>query len=495
MSVGTFGWWAGWLGGGDVIYYTKPYAPGSPKDIGFSKEDFFPLHWIGIGDGAGPADPGQFQSGLQQSQGSSLDRIVSGLGAPGSMLENKDAVVVPDLGGGEGPLDKQPAVPGQDTRGSPDQLPSRQQQIMPGTDTKVSVQGILTSQQKISPAIGLDIPPYPDTMQTGQQKVVTGLDIRGSPEEIRQMLANKGSLQGTSSDQSVGKTAVENPNFAGSPNVQQIGINPNIPGMESRVKLGSGAWDKSLGGMPSAEGQGSTGSSGAGPGSKTVGEVADSALGNKLSPNLIGSVVSSNKLGVAVAQGVAGDALKSNVNPTLPGAGNSNLVKSSQGINAAPGNSISANMASNVNAASGGKGPDPASVAVKVAGTASVVNPAGAAGGSAGAIDPKLGSEGPPVGMGRMPYPDEDLQRVDKSGVPGNPQLPLAASMVGNGQIPTGQSVGNKATTGLENKGMLSLENKGMVGLENKVMADSENKAISGLVNKAIADQNLAKAR
>ncbi|RUS75084.1 hypothetical protein EGW08_017161, partial [Elysia chlorotica] len=29
MSVGTFGWWAGWLGGGDVIYYTKPHAPGS----------------------------------------------------------------------------------------------------------------------------------------------------------------------------------------------------------------------------------------------------------------------------------------------------------------------------------------------------------------------------------------------------------------------------------------------------------------------------------
>ncbi|GFO08980.1 galactoside 2-alpha-l-fucosyltransferase [Plakobranchus ocellatus] len=50
MSVGTFGWWAGWLGGGDVIYYTNQYALGSTKGKGFSTEDFFPLHWIGIGD-------------------------------------------------------------------------------------------------------------------------------------------------------------------------------------------------------------------------------------------------------------------------------------------------------------------------------------------------------------------------------------------------------------------------------------------------------------
>ena len=50
MSVGTFGFWAGYLSGGDVIYYTPPYKKGSPLDIQFSGDDFFLPKWIGIGD-------------------------------------------------------------------------------------------------------------------------------------------------------------------------------------------------------------------------------------------------------------------------------------------------------------------------------------------------------------------------------------------------------------------------------------------------------------
>ncbi|KAH9502830.1 Galactoside 2-alpha-L-fucosyltransferase 1 [Bulinus truncatus] len=50
MSVGTFGWWAGWLGGGDVIYYKNQVLDGSPRSHLFNISDFAPPSWIGIGD-------------------------------------------------------------------------------------------------------------------------------------------------------------------------------------------------------------------------------------------------------------------------------------------------------------------------------------------------------------------------------------------------------------------------------------------------------------
>ncbi|XP_059139203.1 galactoside alpha-(1,2)-fucosyltransferase 2-like [Physella acuta] len=50
MSVGTFGWWAGWFVGGDVIYYTRQVREGSERSRMFEATDFFPPHWIGIGD-------------------------------------------------------------------------------------------------------------------------------------------------------------------------------------------------------------------------------------------------------------------------------------------------------------------------------------------------------------------------------------------------------------------------------------------------------------
>ena len=50
MSVGTFGWWAGYFSGGDVIYFTPPFEAGSRLDKGYSEEDFFPPKWIGMTD-------------------------------------------------------------------------------------------------------------------------------------------------------------------------------------------------------------------------------------------------------------------------------------------------------------------------------------------------------------------------------------------------------------------------------------------------------------
>ncbi|KAK3091205.1 hypothetical protein FSP39_017960 [Pinctada imbricata] len=48
ITVGTFGWWAGFLAGGDVIYYKHPFRQGSRLQRGYSKnmEDYFLPHWI-----------------------------------------------------------------------------------------------------------------------------------------------------------------------------------------------------------------------------------------------------------------------------------------------------------------------------------------------------------------------------------------------------------------------------------------------------------------
>ena len=50
MSVGTFGWWAGWISGGEVVYRYPQYKPGTPLSKDFITEDFFPSHWIGFNE-------------------------------------------------------------------------------------------------------------------------------------------------------------------------------------------------------------------------------------------------------------------------------------------------------------------------------------------------------------------------------------------------------------------------------------------------------------
>ncbi|XP_060587992.1 uncharacterized protein LOC132743491 [Ruditapes philippinarum] len=48
ISVGTFGWWGGWLAGGSVIYFNGYPKPGSEISKYFVKDDFYPPFWIGI---------------------------------------------------------------------------------------------------------------------------------------------------------------------------------------------------------------------------------------------------------------------------------------------------------------------------------------------------------------------------------------------------------------------------------------------------------------
>jgi Glycosyl transferase family 11 len=48
FTVGTFGWWAGYLAGGMTIYYKNFPAPQSQFERQFSKLDFFPPEWIGL---------------------------------------------------------------------------------------------------------------------------------------------------------------------------------------------------------------------------------------------------------------------------------------------------------------------------------------------------------------------------------------------------------------------------------------------------------------
>ena len=50
ITAGTFGWWAGWLAGGEVIYSTA-FNDWKLRDHphGYNKQDFFPENWIAIG--------------------------------------------------------------------------------------------------------------------------------------------------------------------------------------------------------------------------------------------------------------------------------------------------------------------------------------------------------------------------------------------------------------------------------------------------------------
>ncbi len=50
MTTGTYGWWASWLVGGQVVYYSKYPRKHSRLERHFSKDksDYFPPYWIGM---------------------------------------------------------------------------------------------------------------------------------------------------------------------------------------------------------------------------------------------------------------------------------------------------------------------------------------------------------------------------------------------------------------------------------------------------------------
>jgi len=50
MSTGTYGWWAAWLGNITTIYYRYWPRPGSKLSTMFTREDYFPPQWIGLGN-------------------------------------------------------------------------------------------------------------------------------------------------------------------------------------------------------------------------------------------------------------------------------------------------------------------------------------------------------------------------------------------------------------------------------------------------------------
>ncbi|CAH1796746.1 unnamed protein product, partial [Owenia fusiformis] len=48
MSIGSFGWWAGFLASGHVTYYGNHPAYGSPLAYHISPTDFYPPEWVNI---------------------------------------------------------------------------------------------------------------------------------------------------------------------------------------------------------------------------------------------------------------------------------------------------------------------------------------------------------------------------------------------------------------------------------------------------------------
>eukprot|EP00939_MAST-03C_sp_MAST-3C-sp1_P003090 g3090.t1 len=50
-TIGTFGWWAGWLSGGPVVYYKNHFSMSHKVNKGnVVLGDYFPPHWISFGD-------------------------------------------------------------------------------------------------------------------------------------------------------------------------------------------------------------------------------------------------------------------------------------------------------------------------------------------------------------------------------------------------------------------------------------------------------------
>lgn len=48
VTSGSYGWWAGWLTGGDVVYYRDYIAPSSDLASQFSPADYYPPAWIAM---------------------------------------------------------------------------------------------------------------------------------------------------------------------------------------------------------------------------------------------------------------------------------------------------------------------------------------------------------------------------------------------------------------------------------------------------------------
>ncbi|KAK7114365.1 galactoside 2-alpha-L-fucosyltransferase Sec1-like [Littorina saxatilis] len=50
VSLGSYGWWAGYLAGGEVVYYNNCVHPNMTAKKGFVPADHYRPEWVGIGD-------------------------------------------------------------------------------------------------------------------------------------------------------------------------------------------------------------------------------------------------------------------------------------------------------------------------------------------------------------------------------------------------------------------------------------------------------------
>jgi len=50
QSTGSYSWWAAWLANKTTTYYGYFPRPGSPLDTKCNRQDYFPPHWIRIGN-------------------------------------------------------------------------------------------------------------------------------------------------------------------------------------------------------------------------------------------------------------------------------------------------------------------------------------------------------------------------------------------------------------------------------------------------------------
>ena len=50
LSTGSYGWWAAWLANKTTVYYRSWPRSGSIISTMFTREDYFPPHWIGLGN-------------------------------------------------------------------------------------------------------------------------------------------------------------------------------------------------------------------------------------------------------------------------------------------------------------------------------------------------------------------------------------------------------------------------------------------------------------
>ncbi len=50
MTVGTFGWWASFLAGGDVVYYHPPSKPKTRFGFSYVRENLYPKNWTCLTD-------------------------------------------------------------------------------------------------------------------------------------------------------------------------------------------------------------------------------------------------------------------------------------------------------------------------------------------------------------------------------------------------------------------------------------------------------------